>query len=183
MAESTNTSKIAGISTKLQREIALGMHRIKPVKTLDNWDCIRRWLDDGEEIEFSSANISNYNGEFNINGEDHRKMWYSQFSGVYLNPNDLTSAAISTITLKNGGEKPIRKMGAYSFWETVQGKRFRVSVDWNYPVVIDPWNEKVKELNAVRKIVDYISTNLDNENYGAVKGMTKTSRLYSLTEI
>ena len=95
----------------------------------------------------------------------------------------MTSAAISTITLKNGGEKPIRKMGAYSFWKTVQGKRFRVSIDKEHLIVIDPWNEKVKELNAVRKIIDYISTNLDKENYGAVRGMTKTSRLYSLTEI
>lgn len=180
MAESTTTSKIVCVSTKIQREIALGMHRIK---AFGNNDSICRWLDDGEEIEFSSANIGNYNGEFNINGEDHRKMWYSQFSGVYLNPNDLTSAAISTITLKDGGEKTIRKMGAYSFWKTVQGKRFRVSIDKEHPIVIDPWNEKVKELNAVRKIVDYISTNLDNENYSAVKGMTKTSRLYSLTEI
>lgn len=180
MIKSNSITKIKGLSDKLQREIALGMHCIK---AFGNNDSICRWLDDGEEIEFSSANIGNYNGEFNINGEDHRKMWYSQFSGVYLNPNDLTSAAISTITLKNGGEKPIRKMGAYSFWKTVQGKRFRVSIDKEHLIVIDPWNEKVKELNTVRNIIDYISTNLDKENYGAVRGMTKTSRLYSLTEI
>ena len=180
MIKPTSITKIKGLSNKLQREIALGMHCIK---AFGNNDSICRWLDDGEEIEFSSANIGNYNGEFNINGEDNRKMWYSQFSGVYLNPNDLTSAAISTITLKDGGEKPIRKMGAYSFWKVVQGKRFRVSIDKEYPIVIDSWNEKVKELNTVSKVLKYISDNLDCENFSAVKGMTKTSRLYSLTEI
>ena len=180
MIKSNSITKIKGLSDKLQREIALGMHCIK---AFGNNDSICRWLDEGEEIEFSSANIGNYNGEFNINGEDHRKMWYSQFSGVYLNPNDLTSAAISTITLKNGGEKPIRNMGVYSFWKTVQGKRFRVSIDKEYPIVIDSWNEKVKELNTVSKVLKYILDNLDCENYSAVKGMTKPSRLYSLTEI
>ena len=183
MAKSTTTSKTVGISTKLQREIALGMHRIKPVKTLDNWDCIRRWLDDKEEVEFTSADIGNYNGEFQINGEDSHKMWFSQFSGIYLNPNDLMAHAISTITFKGSGEKYVRQMNPYSFWKAVQGKRFRVSVDCDYPVVIDSRNEKVKELKTVSKVLKYISDNLDCENYNAVKGMTKTSRLYSLIEI
>lgn len=167
-------------SKQYKREVALGIHTFK----VGGQDGICRWLDIGAIVEFTAMEHSGqFNAQYEINGRQDHKIWFSQLSGVYLNPNDLSCVAESDIFFKDGNEMTIRSLSPMSFWNKVKGKKFRVSVDCDFPIVIDVWNEKVRKLRTMRQVVTYIAENLDKENYEAVKGMTKKSIMYSLTEV
>ena len=166
---------------QLRRETALGLHRFK---SYDWSDGICRWLNDGEIIEFTAIKVkNNYNAEFEINHEATRQMWLSQFRGIYLNPNKLNHGVLPTHTLKDGTELDFYHMSPMQVWRKISGKRFRVSINADYPIVIDEWNEKVCVLSTISKVVAYLNENLDSENYDAVHGMTKVARCYELIEV
>lgn len=168
-------------SKKIQREYALGMHLIKAYSGEDG---ICRWMEDGDVVEFTAADFKGqYNAEFQINNRGNHKIWFSQLNGVFLNPYDSNDVITPQISFKDGTNQVIRNMLPSGFWNLVRGKKFRASVGYAYPVALNIWNEKVKELRTIGKIVSYIFDNLDNENYDAVKGMTKASRSYFLAEV
>lgn len=166
---------------QLRRETALGLHRFK---FYDRSDGICRWLNDGEIIEFTAIKVkNNYNAEFEINHDATRQMWLSQFRGIYLNPTKLDHVVVPSHTLNDGTELDFRHMSPMQVWRKISGKRFRVSINVDYPIVIDEWNEKVRALSTTSKVVAYLNENLDSENYDAVHGMTKVARCYELIEV
>ena len=155
------TYKIGG---KYRREQALGLHEFKEVY---NGGDVCRYLNKGDIIEFTGVKFTFSNAEFEINGDTNRKIWLSQFDDIYLHP--YTKECVEgVLTLKDGRELSLFNMRNTAFWSFVKGKKFRVFINNDYPVAINRKSTKVKELKSLDKILDYIFTNLDNENYYAV---------------
>lgn len=185
----SNHLKIS-LEEKYEREKALGMHPIystSPVRVVDlsNIDTNRRWLDNGEIIEFTSINQTTWdNAEFEINNDSNHKIWLSQLKGAYLNPENLDVCCWPDITLKNGQEVLLDYNIDYrKFWNVVKGKKFRIEIEPSFPVKIDNRNEQVRKLKNVPATINYIIGNLEKQNYEAVKGMTKKATLYSFIEV
>jgi hypothetical protein len=167
------------LSGQIMREMALGIHGFKPAYTGGD---VCRWFDAGDIIEFTGVKYTFANAEFEINGRANHKIWFSQLNGVYLHYRT-TECVAGVLTLKDGRELSLYNMRSEAFWSLVKGKKFRVLICEDFPVSIDRKNDKVRELKTLEKITNYIFTNLDNENYNAVEGMTKKTTLYSFEEI
>lgn len=167
------------LSGQIKREMALGIRGFKPAYTGGD---VCRWFDAGEIIEFTGVKHTFANAEFEINGKANHKIWFSQLNGVYLHSHT-TECAAGVLTLKDGRELSLYNMRSDAFWSLVRGKKFRVLICEDFPVSIDRKNDKVRALKTLEKITNYIFTNLDNENYDAVEGMTKKTTLYSFEEI
>lgn len=143
-----------------------------------------RWLDHDTEIEFTAVNEQNdFNYEFVINGNPNHLIWFSQISGFHLNPDNVKQIATPVIVWKDGSHNYVYTLKPSEFWQKVQGKRFKVTVDGNYPIMIDKKNPTVKKFNTLEAITDYIAKNLRNKNYGAIVGMTKAAKTYLFEEI
>ena len=167
------------IGGKYRREQALGLHDFRPSYTGGN---ICRYLNEGDVIEFTDVKFTFANAEFGINRDVNHKIWFSQLNSVYLHPHT-TECAAGALTLKDGRELSLYNMRSAAFWSLVKGKKFRVLIANDYPIAIDRKNVKVQELKTLPRITDYIFTNLNNENFSAVEGMTKPATLYSFEEI
>lgn len=185
----SNTPSISP-EEKHEREKALGLRPASSTTTirvvdLSTIDTNRRWLDNGDIIEFTSIIKScGSNAEFAINNDPNHRIWLSQLRGAYLNPNNLDISIWPDITFKDGTEIIIDyKIGYDRFWAIVKGKKFRVEIEIDSLVKINERNEQVRKLGSVDAIVSYIDENLSNHKYSAVIGMTKKATLYSFIEV
>ena len=167
------------IKDQMKRYSALGLMKIHT-----NCGNTTRWLVNDSEIEFTAVNEQNdFNYEFEINGSSNHLIWFSQISGVHLNPDDVSQFTSPTINWKDGTQTLIIDLFPMEFWQKVKGKRFKVLVESDFPIMIDKWNPMVQELGTIKAVTDYIAENLDNENYDAVNGMTKAATAYAFVEV
>lgn len=130
-------------------------------------DDVRRWFNDGEEIEFTGIKLNYSNAEFTINRDPNFKIWFSQLWGYSLLMEDFKIDADSLYVpylLLKGNSSPvdIQSLDVDGFWNKVRGRRFKVTVpDDGVYVYINlkteklegtPWGEILdKALDLVRK--------------------------------
>ena len=97
-------------------------------KIYDGLDPTRRWLGQGEIVEFSINKKTLNNIEFKINNNPLDLIWFSQLSEIFLNVEriELSSAPIIK---KNGEYLFIYTMTPDEFVDYVKDKKFMVKIN------------------------------------------------------
>lgn len=155
-----------------------------------HYDGGRRWLEDGQVVEFIEPEFRGKNAEFSIENQSGQSIWFSQLSKVAMN-EDLTASTCSVIKFKGERESPIahKFRNASEFWNAVRNKQFNVKVIGNGFIVnhTNPKTEKFmkcaanarSEQNVFDYVVDCIKTGRKHE----AEGMILRYKIYALTEI
>lgn len=146
-------------------------------------DGVKRWMDEGDIVEFSSPDFTTSNAEFRINGLSNQRIWFSQLDGMYVD-GETEVMRTGCVRLRNGATKMIWDMSPHSFWELVKNKKFRVSIDDEFNIKLNMKNHKVQSLmqNGYNPF-KYIYEQLKTKNYSQIEGMTNEARCYTLTEV
>lgn len=139
----------------------------------------RRWLENGEIIEFTNVRFTEYNAEFEINHSVGCKIWFSQLDNIFVNPlpDSFEDFAVLSQTWKNFHDDP------WKFWDYVKGKKFRVTIDTKHFCIINNEHEIVQELVMLDKLLKYYYDNYKAGNYEIIKGMLKQVRCYCFDEV
>lgn len=135
----------------------------------------KRWLEDGEIIEFTDVRFTEHNAEFEINHNQDFMIWFSQLDDIYVNPlpENLDDFVILSQTWQSFHDDPMK------FWNYVKGKKFRVKVDVKHFCIINRNHKIVEELIFMDKLLKYYFDNYSAGKYEAIKGMLKKVRCYS----
>lgn len=99
---------------------------------------IKRYLENDTVIEFTDPIFTGENVEVSINHNPSHKMWLSQFKGFYADIIE-ENPLYSSITLKKEGKLNFYNMDGHTFWNLVEKKQFKVSVEFYYKIC---WKEK-----------------------------------------
>lgn len=159
-------------------------------------DGYRRWLEEGQTVEFVHPQFKGNNAEFHINNQSDQSIWFSQLSQVAM-AKDLKTPLYSTITLKGECVQKIAEKfkNAAEFWDATRNKRFHIAVlDTGF--IVNTQNSKANMLmsgnsakgsnantRTSQKVFDYVLTAIKLGRDSEATGMIKKYVIYSLTEI
>ena len=161
---------------KLSRHVALHKSFSMPV------DHEVYYLNNGEIIEFTDRECRSNNSKFELNNNPVRKIWFSQLSQFFFDKEDFR---MCYATMKiNGKDEAIYEFDDVSFWEIVQGKKFRVDshaslyvVNWNSVIII------TKNLENYSDLQNFVKKCIDGNNFDEIGDLLKTAQLYDLIEL
>lgn len=143
---------------------------------------VKRWIDDGEVVEFTKVNFTSRNAEYEINHNQNHKIWFSQLDDIFINPFAETKEN-QTVVISLFEKMPNLQENPQNFWAYVKNKRFRVSVNTDYSYVID-WDSPIcSQFVTYQDALDYYFENFKKGNFEAIKGMLKHSRCYKFEKI
>lgn len=161
-----------------------------------NTDGDIRWFEDKQEIQFENPHFKGSNAEFSIVNRPFQKIWFSQLSSIGIS-EDFSTPLLDEIILK---EQPmcfisVRFKTAHEFWETVQGRKFIVSIKGK-GFCLNNNSQLVKTLKlpctpgtyvakekAEKSVFDYIRQCINQGKPEQVRGPLKNKTAYLLTEI
>ena len=142
----------------------------------------RRFLYEGEVVSFHIFNEASLNNwDFFINDDESCRIWFSQLNGYFFSDKD-ASIFTCTLELMNSVPISISSLSPRQFWEKVQGKQFKVSVDKSkHRIIMSDTRCKGKD---VRDIAAEICKALDEERFSEISSMYESAKcLYTLKEI
>ena len=137
-----------------------------------------RFLNEGDIIEFTNVKFTFRNAEFEINHDPNTRIWFSQLTELFFNPFVKDERYYGQTWISR-----YFHMNPNGFWEYVQGKRFKVTIDNTFRYIFDKNHEKYDTFTEYDEMKDYFLTNFHNKNYEAIKGMLKATPCYALNEI
>ena len=148
---------------------------------IPNHDGDVRFLCDGEVIEFTKFDYTARNVECEINGDPHRKLWYSQLSAIYYSSEMMEG--YSMITLKGKEYVFIRNLAPCEFCEYVKGKKFRVEVDKVAIFGVNRNSNMYKDFSSYDDVRNYVMKCIEDNRITDIGDILKFASCYDLYEI
>lgn len=153
----------------------------------------RRWLENGQVIEFITPSFNGTNAEFYIRDQSGQSIWFTQLSRTAM-AEDLKTPMYSVIRFKGEEECRIsdRFKNARAFWETVKNRSFSVK-EMGVGFVINTYDEKTKRIlgrlcsfdsqKAERMAFDLICSGSIEGSSNVADVAIKKYPIYALTEL
>lgn len=165
----------------LERMMALGYGMGKKIYKGEIF--VRRWINTGDEIEFTNPEFWSDNVEFQINNNQNCKLWLSQLQGLFVN-EDFTKIGGSVLNMKDGNQLFINNISCDDFWDIVKNKKFTAVVDEKFFLRIN-WEWVIEKgfSSKIDQLLPFISSCLKTGDYQAISGVTEEHRCYNLSEI
>ena len=168
-------------SDEMNRMKALGFGLYK--QSQRDADGVKRWMDDGDVVEFTSPDFTASNAEFRINGLSNQRIWFSQLDGLFVD-GETERMRSGIVRLQNGIQKNIWGLQPKLFWDLAKGRKFKVHVDDDFNIKLNMKNHKVNSLlQNGQNPFTYIYEQLRAKNYSQIEGMTNEARCYTLEEV
>lgn len=153
----------------------------KPILKIDGSKTY--WLNHGEIIEFTNFVFYSQNVKFEINHDEYREIWLSQFTDFFL--TDDLEVFSSIIVFKGEEGKPIRNYDMNELCELLRNKKFQVHLDTRGKYVFnkksDVWD--TVPLKTYPNAYEYVKKCVDNNRIGEIGTLLKISNCYHLCEI
>lgn len=164
---------------KRMKALGLGLYKQSQIDA----EGIKRWMDDGDVVEFTSPDFTASNAEFWINGLSSQRIWFSQLDGLYVD-GETERMRSGIVRLRNGVQRNIWDLQPKSFWDFAKGRKFKVHIDDDFNIKLNMKNNKVNSLmqNGQNPFI-YIYEQLRAKNYSQIEGMTNEARCYTLEEV
>ena len=144
---------------------------------------IQRWMYEGDIVSFTNPRrFPGGNAEFQINGNPKWLIWFSQLYTVFYN-GDLDNGSVCSFKLKDGSYIFPRQLPFEKFWDIIEGKRFKVSVDPTPCFRVNRNEPKVGRFDTEEDVYRYVHERLLSGDRDSVRKMLKPTSCYDLVEI
>lgn len=140
------------------------------------------FLISGEIVELCYNEFENC---WNINNDEKRKMYFSQFNGIYFILNEEQTKIVdfgsAEIRLLDGTTINLHEISSADFREITMGKKFLVSLKRNLNYYIVNKKGYQKESEEFQHLIDKINSNPMED--ALTKKIIKKGNCYILTEV